>query len=485
MSNKEGQRLFELENKYPKNTINNMNNFEKYYRSFPSINDNVQITVVGQNITISFQNSEERINILESIYNVLKLADGQTPIEEIYLSLSYKYDISPKRLVSFFEYAEKHGIVTVSKEGKLIPINYSNDIFPIKVSIILTDKCNLNCIYCYGDYSIKKNKFFPYEKIEPIFQDLKKNGAKAIELTGGEPLLHPDFLKICNLGIKYFNEITILSNGVLFSDEIIDFINMNLNIVSIQISIDGCTEETNNLIRKKANSWAKTLKSIERLSKIGAKLKVVYMLTYENKNEYLDACELMVNIGVHDFSISMPESIGRGADLKFPDQTPISNRETDYSRGFTDLALEADMKYGKILHNNVKTVNKKRHFFEEVTNCGTGWQTCAIDVDGDVIACQTIGKVSKLGNIFQNDIADVFHDNPIVKYLCNFKKSNIREECNVCSYKEYCGRCFMKILYANIDMINKGGEICPIGKENNLNEYFKHMDISLAKFRIL
>lgn len=87
----------------------------------------------------------------------------------------------------------------------------------------LTDKCNLNCIYCNP---LQKDKFVPREKIlthEEIAKIVKlfvKKGIKKLRLTGGEPLIKRDLIRLVNMfkEIKDLKEISITTNGTYLKD---------------------------------------------------------------------------------------------------------------------------------------------------------------------------------------------------------------------------------------------------------------------------
>lgn len=65
--------------------------------------------------------------------------------------------------------------------------------FPAIISFRITARCDNDCKYCFGPKNIKEMSF---SKLKKMFKLLYEKGAKAILLTGGEPLIRKDFEKI-------------------------------------------------------------------------------------------------------------------------------------------------------------------------------------------------------------------------------------------------------------------------------------------------
>lgn len=61
--------------------------------------------------------------------------------------------------------------------------------------IEITNKCPFNCIFCSSNSNIHKNKFIKKEKFFKIIRDAKTLGIEIIQLSGGEPFLHPNILE--------------------------------------------------------------------------------------------------------------------------------------------------------------------------------------------------------------------------------------------------------------------------------------------------
>ena len=79
-----------------------------------------------------------------------------------------------------------------------------------------------------------------YDDCLKVIDELDKCGVRKIHLTGGEPLIHPDFEKILEqLTIKNLFINTLYINGMLLNQKIIDLLKKNNPDIRIQISFDG------------------------------------------------------------------------------------------------------------------------------------------------------------------------------------------------------------------------------------------------------
>jgi len=132
----------------------------------------------------------------------------------------------------------------------------NNKTTPITWEFDLTNICNHNCIGCNAPNAggrTDENSLTFNEATNYIDQIYELN-AKAINLTGGgEPFsndITPKIIKyIKNIGL----EVSIITNGTLLTDEIIDTIVKNCTW--IRISIDGGDVETYTNIRRISNNY--------------------------------------------------------------------------------------------------------------------------------------------------------------------------------------------------------------------------------------
>ena len=123
---------------------------------------------------------------------------------------------------------------------------FSRQINYLRVSV--TDRCDLRCIYCMKEKMtfLPKNEILSLEEIERLCDNFIEMGVSKIRLTGGEPLVRKDIIKlISQLNLKKhktnLKEITLTTNGTLlekFATDLkkngIDRINVSLDTLNIK-----------------------------------------------------------------------------------------------------------------------------------------------------------------------------------------------------------------------------------------------------------
>ena len=109
--------------------------------------------------------------------------------------------------------------------------------FPHYVNYDITSQCNLNCEHCYWRKTFNSREELPDEEWARIFLEHRKRGVTGAYLTGGEPALRLNVIRIANC---IFNGMGIISNGTVKIPEYIQR--------RIFISLDG-PKEIHNKIR--------------------------------------------------------------------------------------------------------------------------------------------------------------------------------------------------------------------------------------------
>jgi MoaA/NifB/PqqE/SkfB family radical SAM enzyme len=97
---------------------------------------------------------------------------------------------------------------------------------PISGSIEVTARCNLRCAHCYinlpaGDRHALEREL-NCQELFSILDQMVDEGCLWLLITGGEPLIRPDFLDIYTYAKKKGILITLFTNGTTITPRIAD-----------------------------------------------------------------------------------------------------------------------------------------------------------------------------------------------------------------------------------------------------------------------
>ncbi|MEC2628125.1 radical SAM protein, partial [Bacillus cereus] len=160
--------------------------------------------------------------------------------------LSLKYSEDPisieKKLNAFLNNVSKvyNMNIGTQEEPINVPVNLIEEqtIYPKVASIEITNRCNVRCRHCYGDFGAVKPKVMSLDQIKSLLDDLNNIGVKLIELTGGDITVHPNLKEILLYALNLdFSQITLLTNGIALSEKVMDIIIKNKSKTFVQIDM--------------------------------------------------------------------------------------------------------------------------------------------------------------------------------------------------------------------------------------------------------
>lgn len=168
--------------------------------------------------------------------------------------------------------------------GYFSRIRKKNKVFPYKGELELTYRCNLNCIHCYCKGSENAEKELTTQEWKAVLDSLQKEGCLKITFTGGDPLVRRDFFELYTYAKKKGFLVTILTNGLGFSDELIDHL-AELPPYYIEITLNGISRKTYEAVTQTPNSFFKAIRIIKKLSEKKFSLKIKTNILQQNLKE--------------------------------------------------------------------------------------------------------------------------------------------------------------------------------------------------------
>lgn len=311
----------------------------------------------------------------------------------------------------------------------------------------ITDDCDQRCKHCYifSENNCKALDSMSLEQMEDVLancEDFCKvyNRLPYFYITGGDPILHPDFWKLLGMLKSRGIPFTILGNPFHLNDETCQRLK-EYGCQKYQLSIDGM-RETHDWFRK-PGSFDTTLEKISCLKKAGIRAVIMTTVSGTNIKEIPDIIDTVVayKADVFAFARYCPTSSDKDTGM-----TPMEYRE---------LLAGCDKKFKEYKAAGCETYfNKKDHLWtlyeyetgefkipenarEDMIYGGCNCGNCHMTIlpTGDVYACRRVQN-SKVANVFEDRLADVW-----VCEMEKYREYDNFKKCSHCELKAWCRGC--------------------------------------------
>ena len=317
------------------------------------------------------------------------------------------------------------------------------------VQIYITDNCDQRCRHCYifGADSNRKPNTMTLESFKEAVnlcvEYSKRSDIKIYwGITGGDPILHPQFWEIVNHmrsnGLKF----VMIGNPFHMTENIFRRLK-DYGCTQFQMSLDGLRE--NHDKNRKAGSFDATLSRFPMIHNAGLDSGVRVTVSHENISDIPGLIDLCAEYRVGDFAFTRYAPNGGGKNNIAPSEyrklldTCYKKFEAYRAEGCWTKFYEADHLYtlykyeeGIIkLPENFNCVNRKTI---GGCSCGQDLKKLRILWDGTVMACRRT-EDSVLGNIFTESIEE------LQKSKSCYGDINLYEGCRLCRLASWCRGC--------------------------------------------
>jgi len=192
--------------------------------------------------------------------------------------------------------------------------------------VYMTGGCNLACKHCYINPAFQSNGgtggHLDYELFKLAIEEGLPLGLQSVKLTGGEPLLHPDFVKFVELIRENKLSLTVETNGTLLTPELARYLKEKSTLRYISISLDGATPETHDLFRGVIGSFHKALQGVRFLVEVGIRPQLIMSIYLGNQIEIESLVMLAQSEGASSVKFNLIQPTGRGKGLEINGKLP-------------------------------------------------------------------------------------------------------------------------------------------------------------------
>jgi radical SAM/SPASM domain protein of ACGX system len=306
----------------------------------------------------------------------------------------------------------------------------------------ITNRCDQKCEHCYifnselpvktADVSLEDARM-TVDKYLQFCNDIDRT--PVIIITGGDPILHPQFWEI----ISYLKDnsivFSVLGNPFHLDAEVIRRL-IGFGCRSYQMSLDGL-EDTHDTIRKRG-SYRETMDKIRLLNENGLSPHVMTTVSRLNCDEIPELTRIIVDAGVVSCAFArycpthgdIEQNISPRDYRNFLDKMwSVYSKLADQG---TNFSLKDHLWKPYLYENNLIDI-KKVDTVCDGCHCGVSHMTLL--EDGQVYACRRFE--SPVGNVYQSDFADIF----LGEKMDQYRNIDAIEGCRDCELLHYCRGC--------------------------------------------
>ena len=282
-----------------------------------------------------------------------------------------------------------------------------------------------------------------YENIEKVFQNCMRMCNKVeripyFTITGGDPILHPDFWKLLQLMKDNKIRFGILGNPFHLNDAVCKKLR-SYGCEFYQLSIDGL-KDTHDYFRKEG-SFNTTLEKIACLKKAGIHANIMTTVSKINIDEISEIIDKVVEYEADLFSFARycPTSLEKSSQMSAEEYHYLLNtcwkRFEKYKNSKTRFNLKDHLWTLFLYEKGLFEIpsNLEDDVIYDGCNCGNSHLT--ILPSGDIYACRRME--SYVGNALNEELYDIFFGESM-NYYRQYEKF---EKCSKCELLRFCRGC--------------------------------------------
>ena len=384
----------------------------------------------------------------EAVFRTMQLCNGQYR----------EYDpvfFGPRRKI--LEELEKKKLIVFSDEPfKLRPEqayrSYPNH-FIRKVHWSVTGRCNYRCRHCYMS---APHAVLPQPGTQEMFRiadEIADCGIPVVTLTGGEPLIREDFLAIVERLVSRGVRIsTIMTNGALVTEELLDELEKRGVRCGIDISFDG-VDGWHDWMRGVPGAGENAIRALRLCREHGFETGVQTVLHKGNLPVLRESVRMLSELGVSGAAIGGIDDVGEGHALGpyILSDEELFEAYAEYLPQFVEdgMPLRSVRFSGMFAYQNGKFGLPRVH--GDVTDCCSRALLCSsmrstmyLSPDGYVLPCISMSyneaSTQCFPNVSEVSLSEALSDSAYMRFIISTAKDYFEHnpECRACAYAKLC-----------------------------------------------
>jgi len=315
----------------------------------------------------------------------------------------------------------------------------------ITLYLYIAGACNLACRHCWivptFDPQGRGDRFVRLEHVEKAIREGKPLGLGSVKLTGGEPMLHPQFRELVALLTEAGLDITIETNGTLVDDDLAQYLEETGRVSFISVSVDGATAEVHEALRAVPGSFEQALEGIRALVRAGYRPQMICTLHRGNAAQMGEVIALSERLGCSSVKFNLVQGSGRGESYAEEDGLGVDEVLDLYHTLERELQPQATVPAYFDLPVAFHSIRRLTH--DPLSTCHI-LNILGVLAGGELALCGIGTTVPELiyGRIGEDDLRAVWCESSGLARLRELVPSHLEGVCGACLHRHTClGAC--------------------------------------------
>jgi len=272
------------------------------------------------------------------------------------------------------------------------------------VLFAITNACNCKCEMC-SIWKQKNKNFVKFREAKNALLNLYRNNFGFLQLTGGEPILNPDFHQILEHAKKLNFTVFLVTNGTLINESVAKKLSQN-KLDNVGISFHHYDNSIFEKISNHKNILNKVLNAIDYLKKENIPVEALFTISQHNKDCIEETVKFINNLDI-GVSFCIPMVVKNTSYSLGGSCVEFSNGELKE----TILEIIRLKKDGYNIVNNMAFLKDVINFIDGRSKfyCVGGSEIFYLDWKLDLYPCMFKGKAIKIDQVdfnFKKEICD-------------------------------------------------------------------------------
>ena len=350
----------------------------------------------------------------------------------------------------------------------------------------VTNRCTMHCIHCSTDTQENSGQMneLNLNEICSIISDFASLGGMILEISGGEPILHPSLPEIVGFAKNKRLEVRLYTSGVgchgtceplprsllkkLFSQ----------GLDKVIFNLEGANSEVHDGITATPGSFRALCASINMVKRFGVWVGTHFVPMKPNAQTIGDVLKLARELSVDEVALLRFVPQGRGKSneamlkLRTDELWTFLKHVADLRKQFQQnpqIRIGCPLDFIAFIDSTIK-----------LYSCKAGLLTCGISPSGDVIPCPAFKHMPEFvaGNMKNDSLRSIWKKSKVFNHLRTISYKNVRV-CSKCERIDVCkGRCPAQRVRQHGDPLQGPDPDCPMPYEDETQRknqsYFYH-----------